>query len=876
MGDGPAKSVLASVPSIITNNHEPSGAGAGAGAGRGGPLSTGTPTTSPSSTGFRQQAIRIQEPLERRPLLAQRAAFPHNLDNEVFSCRSYGSCNGSSSPDNPSASDHNGGGGGSGSSPHRHLPVYTTIHRIRRDIISVVEDYLSLEQLRDLRLNVSVIRPLVDKLYEQDDISIVYALLVNRAQFLSEQAHLSNRQNVNYTRAALCELIATRILRRFNEDNEGPRNLLVLAHILIAGFEPFQNAPDEIRAAVGASTARHRTLPALEVAILSESRVFLASTSCQKIVDAIYEGRVVYTPSSFMDILPDRYKQRPISLYNPREAPLLNHYRLLVPRTRNILEIMHFIILLALYLAFMSERDSSRITKLEMCFTVYAMGWVLDQFATLLGHGWDVYAQNLWSFLDVTFAVIYWIYLVIRLYSWAKGSVAAGQQALDVLAMGAPVLVPRLAFNLLSDNLVFLSLRSMMSDFALLSALAIWCFLGFLLSLVWLGNGLFSAGTISKWMIYIWFGLDGSGIQHSSDFHQVLGPSLMVTFAFLGNTLFLTILVSILSTTFSHIVNNAPAEIQFRRAVMTLEGVKGDAIFAYPPPFNILAILLLVPLKFCVSPRWFHKIHVLSVRLINLPILLIIALAERRSLAPQHKLPSLSPAPSISKTRPAIRIRRRFWDRWRITAHSDIETVFEVPVPDSVLAEIAADDDMTRHLIRKQFVAGSRGDQHQHQQQQHQQQPVSPLLAKPGQAGPLPTAPPPPPPPPTTTTTTTTTTTSPPQPQQKQQPGGPPGARLTTRRDSIGPFPGLRAELQGVLSESDEVSDITARLEALEDGIQRIQGLLERLVGSASANASASASSAGGEVPDAGAADAREGQRQRGLSLAELNRDAEE
>jgi hypothetical protein len=133
-----------------------------------------------------------------------------------------------------------------------------------------------------VRLNVSVIRPLVDKLYEQDDISIVYALLVNRAQFLSEQAHLSNRQNVNYTRAMLCELIATRILRRFNEDNEGPHNLLVLAHILIAGFEPFQNAPEEIRAEVGASTAHNRTLPALEVAILSESRVFLASTSCQK------------------------------------------------------------------------------------------------------------------------------------------------------------------------------------------------------------------------------------------------------------------------------------------------------------------------------------------------------------------------------------------------------------------------------------------------------------------------------------------------------------------------------------------------------------------------------------------------------------------
>lgn len=55
---------------------------------------------------------------------------------------------------------------------HAHLPVYTNIHRIRRDVLSIVEDYLTVEQLRDLRLNISVVRPLVDKLYELDDISI--------------------------------------------------------------------------------------------------------------------------------------------------------------------------------------------------------------------------------------------------------------------------------------------------------------------------------------------------------------------------------------------------------------------------------------------------------------------------------------------------------------------------------------------------------------------------------------------------------------------------------------------------------------------------------------------------------------------------------
>ncbi|KAK4230965.1 putative calcium channel [Podospora fimiseda] len=747
-----------------------------------------------------RQTIRILEPPERRPLLPQRrTTAPHNLDPLVFSCYNH---NHSNMP-------------GYNTSRHSHLPVYTNIHRIRRDIISVVEDYLSLEQLRDVRINISVIRPLVDKLYEQDDISIVYCLLVNRAYFLSEQKHLSNRLNVNFTRATLCELIATRIMRRFNEDNEGPNNLLVLAHILIAGFEPFQNAPEEIRREVQASTAWHKTLPALEVAILSESRVFLASTSCQKVVDAIYEGRVVYTPSSFMDLIPDHYKQRPISLYNPREAPLLNQYRLLVPRTRNYLEIMQFLFLLILYLFFMAERDPGKFSMLEVCFTTYATGWVLDQFATLLEHGWHVYAQNLWSFLDVTFAVIYWIYLIIRIISWQSGREDLAQQALDVLAMGAPVLVPRLAFNLLSENIVFLSLRSMMSDFALLTALAAWCFIGFLLSLFWLGNGHFTVATISKWMIYIWFGLDGSGIHYSTQFHQLLGPSLMVAFAFLGNTLFLTILVSMLSTTFSTVLVNAPAEIQFRRAVLTLEGVKGDAIFAYQPPFNILAFLFLVPLKFCVSPRWFHKIHVTSVRLLNLPLLLLIAITERRFLQPETVggVP-LAPAPSFAKAyKPPRGPPRFFWEKWKITSHSDISTVFEVPPPDSVLNEIATDDELTKHLIRRQFVARGGG------------------LSDVHSAG---------------ATGTTTPEGSGKQQQQDAIGVPPPPGKMLSRRDSIAPFPGLKAEIQGLLSESDEMTDITARLEALEDGQRRIERLLTRLV----EGGGAAGGSRGGSVLD--------------------------
>lgn len=119
---------------------------------------------------------------------------------------------------------------------------------------------------------------------------------------------------------------------------------------------------------------------------------------------------------------------------------------------------------------------------------------VLDQFASILEHGWGVYTQNLWSFLDVAFSLQFVFYFIFRMHALRVHDEAESIQwattALDILSCGAPVLIPRLAFNVMSENLLFLSLRAMMSDFLTLTALAIWCFGGFLLSLKWLHNGL--------------------------------------------------------------------------------------------------------------------------------------------------------------------------------------------------------------------------------------------------------------------------------------------------------------------------------------------------------------------------------------------------
>ncbi|KAL8951944.1 MAG: hypothetical protein Q9222_002128 [Ikaeria aurantiellina] len=568
--------------------------------------------------------------------------------------------------------------------PHGNLPVYTNIHMVRREVLDHIDDPYSLEQLRAPRMNSLMVRPMVDRLYALGDISIVYCLLVNKVQFLREQTYHAHHQTVNITRATLCELLANRVLRKWDEDNPGHAGLLLLANILVAGFEPFQNAPEEIIQeeqlttswAVQKRGGYERKSTALELAIISESKTLLSSSACQKLVEAVYDGRVVYTPISFIDILPDHYKHKHISLYHPKKAPLLNQYRLIVPRTRNILDIGQFIVLLTLYLLVMRHHKHAHITVPEIAFCAYAWGWVLDEFASMLEHGWQVYTQNLWSFLDFIFAFIFILYFVLRVHDLGSGIAHEQHRGLDILATGAPVLIPRLAFNLMSENILFVSLRAMMSDFTLLTLLAVWTFGGFLLGMIWLTNGEHHPITIAKWMLWVWFGLDGTGIQESLTFHWLLGPILMVTFTVLGNTLFLTIVVAMLSNTFATIVSNSTAEVQFRRAVLTFEGVKSDAIFAYQPPFNVLALFLLWPLKLVVTPRWFHKLNVTFIRSINAPLLLLVAWYERHYL---WKAPHFV---HDNTSRPQNKLAS--WGFPKFSVHGGIQACFEAEPPQAV------------------------------------------------------------------------------------------------------------------------------------------------------------------------------------------------
>lgn len=78
-------------------------------------------------------------------------------------------------------------------------------------------------------------------------------------------------------------------------------------------------------------------------------------------------------------------------------------------------------------------------------------------------------------------------------------------------------------------------------------------------------------------------------------------------------------LVAILTNVFADIDKDVTAESLFRRTVVAFQGIKSDGLFNYFPPLNLIALLVLGPLRLVLSPRRFHTLNVFCTRKAALP-----------------------------------------------------------------------------------------------------------------------------------------------------------------------------------------------------------------------------------------------------------------
>jgi hypothetical protein len=150
----------------------------------------------------------------------------------------------------------------------------------------------------------------------------VFCFLLNRVHFIRDQNF--STASLSRSRAALCEVLATRTLRQWTD-------VLELAGILVTPWPVFEGAPPDVlqrgNEEIDDFDDKTRVGNAIEMAIMSEAKMFIKSSPCQKVIDAIWSGKCVYTAESAHSLLSDTYKRVPIHYYDPRKAPLLDHYR---------------------------------------------------------------------------------------------------------------------------------------------------------------------------------------------------------------------------------------------------------------------------------------------------------------------------------------------------------------------------------------------------------------------------------------------------------------------------------------------------------------------------------------------------------------------
>ena len=133
-------------------------------------------------------------------------------------------------------------------------------------------------------LTYTVVRPLTEKylaIQRDGNLSITFCFLINRVHFLQDE-NLSTAP-VSCSRAQLCEILAIRVFR-------GNANSMLLTLALTTSWHVWSGADPIILQAKDErdEVVDDRVGNAIEVAILGKAKRFIKSSSCQKVIDAIW------------------------------------------------------------------------------------------------------------------------------------------------------------------------------------------------------------------------------------------------------------------------------------------------------------------------------------------------------------------------------------------------------------------------------------------------------------------------------------------------------------------------------------------------------------------------------------------------------------
>ena len=145
-------------------------------------------------------------------------------------------------------------------------------------------------------------------------------------------------------------------------------------------------------------------LNALEIAAVVDAKQFLSQRVVQKVVDDIWNGRIIFWESLSV------HSKKKAKIYNKGRAD--PYCRLRVPKYQKSFEAMFFALFLVLYYAVLVERKPEDFSVVEGFLYVWIAAFAYDEFGEFQDAGSSFYGTDFWSLWDLGIIGIGFAYMI--------------------------------------------------------------------------------------------------------------------------------------------------------------------------------------------------------------------------------------------------------------------------------------------------------------------------------------------------------------------------------------------------------------------------------------------------------------------------------
>ncbi|KIL00487.1 hypothetical protein PAXRUDRAFT_762456 [Paxillus rubicundulus Ve08.2h10] len=444
--------------------------------------------------------------------------------------------------------------------------------------------------------------------------ALPYCLLRAHSGFIREANRNPADHGENLGRAVACEVLARRIVHQNTVDK--------ILLIMTTRYRVRESDGDISEAS-----------SALEVSIDNHCIIFLSSSEAQDVVNSLWNGELVQTIDERDDI---KY----VPFHKSQSGSFWSHVdpsRMSVPRYQNIVRIILWFIFLVVYSQAVREPlerlDPSHMLLDGWEHLLYIMALAFCWYQLLRFASWRAFGfWNVVAFITDALLVSAFALRVAGLQAANEQAASALRlRSFQVLSFVAPFICAELVT--IFDGYKYMGtmqicVARMLQEsgifFALLSLLGI----GFLQGMYALdaadGESEHASTVINVLL---------QGLLQSPNYDKFAASPAGLTLYYLWNLataiILLNVLISLFSSAYSDVVDDAEAEYMAFFATKTVGMTRAPDSYVYPAPFNLIEIFLVAPFEiFVLEEKSYAKLNRVVMTILFFVPLSVIALFE--------------------------------------------------------------------------------------------------------------------------------------------------------------------------------------------------------------------------------------------------------